>query len=780
MVAVPAPADIMSAPLGDAAVLWARSGWQVFPIVPRGKTPYHEGDFCGRDDEHSCGFHCATSDLDQITAWWGEHPDSNIGLSAPDAFVIDEDRVSALREAGLHLPVCPWQITGRADGGKHYFLTTPGKWAGHAPGARVRNRLDGVEVKGFNKGYVIAAPSVHATGRLYTLQKGGHIPECPAVVANALTEITLPDATPAGVITITAGSYVLPAWVSSGGRYEEIVRYTAHLYNRGLTRVEMWSLVEGQLAPRFDPPLPRNELRDRFDRATAQMAERLGEPRSLPTARGDESDELMLLSGRSATQFPESPDPAVYGGLLGELVDDIAEGTSAARVGLLGSLLAFCGALVPGRSHFHGPHTSSPFVALVGESGTGRKSTAINHVHGAMSDAVEPTYVNRVVLDGIASGEGLIRALADKQKNYQYEPTVGLVLEHEYASLLAVRQREGSSLDPKLRAAFDGTPLSNRKAGETVTVQPPYWVPALIAITPVELRLRLEAGALQTGSANRWLYLPVHGRDNRRNIPPAFNAENRKALVAARKAALEHQEPRGVAPAATDLLSEYDMWLPTIGHGLTRDLTRRMAAIAFRVALVHALVERSPTVTAEQTRRAIALTEYARSGIPWVFGQTVGSGDADLLLRHLVDRGRLSKRAITQEIIRDPLRRQAAIDELTRLNLADVVRVNGTGGRSRTDLVPVVSGAGFVRFVHLFPTEPNETIENTAPNAPKRTNDRTEVAPNQHESSTEAAHKQIETPPTTTWCQFFADHQFRHRDVSGNQPWCEICSPRGV
>ncbi len=71
-----------------------------------------------------------------------------------------------------------------------------------------------------------------------------------------------------------------------------------------------------------------------------------------------------------------------------------------------------------------------------------------------------------------------------KQTAFPYEPTVGLVFEEEYANLLASRGREGSTLDAKMRAAFDGGPLSNRKAKDTQVVTPPYWLPALIAITP--------------------------------------------------------------------------------------------------------------------------------------------------------------------------------------------------------------------------------------------------------------------------------------------------------
>jgi hypothetical protein len=87
---VPPAVALDDRPLGEAALAWASAGWSVFPIVPRGKTPYKEGEFCGRTDDHTCGFHCAVTDNDRIAAWWSEHPDSNIGLSKSKAFKVEE------------------------------------------------------------------------------------------------------------------------------------------------------------------------------------------------------------------------------------------------------------------------------------------------------------------------------------------------------------------------------------------------------------------------------------------------------------------------------------------------------------------------------------------------------------------------------------------------------------------------------------------------------------------------------------------------------------------
>lgn len=59
-------------PLSVAARQFADAGVPVFPCVPGGKRPL---------TEH--GFHDATTDLDQIAAWWRQHPEANIAVSSP-------------------------------------------------------------------------------------------------------------------------------------------------------------------------------------------------------------------------------------------------------------------------------------------------------------------------------------------------------------------------------------------------------------------------------------------------------------------------------------------------------------------------------------------------------------------------------------------------------------------------------------------------------------------------------------------------------------------------
>lgn len=321
---VPAPSALEGVALGQAAQLWAAAGWQVFPIVPRGKTPYAMGEFCGRGDEHSCGFHCATDDLTTLGLWWSLHPDSNIGLTSPSAFVVDEDRIGALIEAGVKLPRSPYQVTGRAGGGRHFFLHAPASWPGlEGDDVKVTPKVPAVEVKGFGKGYVVAAPSVHATGARYELRVGGYVPEAPEAAMRRLVDVERVGSS--AFITIAGEGYQLPVSVGEGGRYEAIRSYVAHLYNRGFSIDEMWASVRTNLAPAFSPRLPERELRERFTRAAQGMERRLGERKAVPGVTAAAAAPLMLEDA-PLTEFDSRPIEWAWPGWLPRGVVTVLDG----------------------------------------------------------------------------------------------------------------------------------------------------------------------------------------------------------------------------------------------------------------------------------------------------------------------------------------------------------------------------------------------------------------------------------------------------------------------
>lgn len=763
-----------------AALWFAERGFGVFPCwstTSTGRCRCPDGGKCGSPGKHPVtlkGFHDATTNPTQIATFLAAGSEPNYGLVPPEGVFVwdvdtDDERARMASLEAAHGPLPP-TLHDRTAHGEHVFL----RWPEGIP--RPLGKMFGYVTRwgsGRAAGYVIGPRSVHADGTEYAPAEGTvfEIAELPEAWARA--------AVGGDSDTVRIGGPTDPSTVVVGGRHD-FLRNRARLYagtvrNPDALFAAVWADNEALSEPKTAEEV-RRAIGDALTKFPADPVEEdpdTGEIRHVTSA----DDALGILPAGASEDFPAPPAQVAFGGLLGECVMDLAGGTDASLVGLLGSLVAICGALLPGHAYFHRDQTSSPFVALVGESSIGRKGTAMTRALDAMSDAIDRVTVNRVVLDGLSSGEGLVSTLAWKQEHFTNEPTVGLVFEEEYAVLLASRSREGSTLDPKMRAAFDGGPLSNRRSSDTKTVTPPYWLPALIAITPDELRLRLESGAFLSGSANRWLYLPVIRREViPSNDPPRFSPGNRSAIAAARRGAAIDARAVDVDPVVTRVLAEYADFLAGASHGLAKDLTKRLPVIAFRIALVHAMAERSVAVTPAHLERALALTEYARGGIRWVFGNTVGNRDADLLLRHLIAAGRLRKRSIAREIIRDPLRQQGAIDELLRWGNAHVETVHETGGRPRTELVLTPSD----RFDRVFENAELRKAVYAGQNGQKTVNARDTTGQNStNKVVTEPAKSVTEGRAGTVDCRDYVHHQsFHHRTPDG---WaCTKCDAENV
>jgi hypothetical protein len=162
--------------LRQAALALAARGFAILPLRPRTKEPY------GPDKSYYTGNGCkdATRDSDHIKFWWARHPDNNIGVatgSVSSVFVLDADgdqgreTLATLEEQRGALPetvtvITPGKInkkTGVHTGkGLHLYFRYP-------LGRDIRNAQDHIDlhVRG-NGGYVLAPPSAHPDGGVYT------------------------------------------------------------------------------------------------------------------------------------------------------------------------------------------------------------------------------------------------------------------------------------------------------------------------------------------------------------------------------------------------------------------------------------------------------------------------------------------------------------------------------------------------------------------------------------------------------------------------------------
>ena len=144
------------------AMAYAERGWPVLPCERRGKAPH------GLLVPH--GVRDASSDPDQVQRWWRSVPAANIGLATGGAFDVIDIDIDGDSGLGLFADVPPagdprvtWPTvtTGR---GRHVYVAPTGL------GNRVAV-LPHVDFRGLG-GYVVAPPSVHASGAVYSWDGG--------------------------------------------------------------------------------------------------------------------------------------------------------------------------------------------------------------------------------------------------------------------------------------------------------------------------------------------------------------------------------------------------------------------------------------------------------------------------------------------------------------------------------------------------------------------------------------------------------------------------------
>lgn len=163
-------------PLLEAALTYARRGWNVFPChspTPRAPCSCRQAD-CASPAKHPRtrhGHRDATTDPRTIRTWWRTWPAANIGIAtgaASGIIVVDIDprhqghrTLRELIDKHGALPATPVVATG--GGGQHLWLAHPGFLTRNDAG---RILGPGIDLRG-DGGYILAPPSRHSTGNRY-------------------------------------------------------------------------------------------------------------------------------------------------------------------------------------------------------------------------------------------------------------------------------------------------------------------------------------------------------------------------------------------------------------------------------------------------------------------------------------------------------------------------------------------------------------------------------------------------------------------------------------
>jgi len=129
----------------------AKLGFPIFPCAVRAKTPLT-----------SRGFKNASTDPEQLDAWFAKHPNANIAIATGAHVVIDVDGPLG-EEALQRFGPLPVTVTVRTGKGRHLYFKAPSATEIRNSARRLGEQLD---TRGMG-GYVIAPPSIHPDGRRY-------------------------------------------------------------------------------------------------------------------------------------------------------------------------------------------------------------------------------------------------------------------------------------------------------------------------------------------------------------------------------------------------------------------------------------------------------------------------------------------------------------------------------------------------------------------------------------------------------------------------------------
>ena len=441
-------------------------------------------------------------------------------------------------------------------------------------------------------------------------------------------------------------------------------------------RMPGWTARQRKTANGFLFPPGDNPMRTQLDAAWTDGTE--GEWPSPLSVVGEPETETAV------DDFPKPLREVAFHGLAGDIVRRIEPHTEADRGALLIQVLTSFGNVI-GRA----PHATADgsrygvnlFAVLVGETSKLRKGTSWAHVRRIFARADEQ-WAQDCTANGLSSGEGVIWAVRDpisktaKGKTEIVDAGISdkrlCVIEGEYANVLKVMAREGNTLSPVIRSAWDNGTLRSMTKNSPARAIGAH-VSIIGQITKDELRRLLTETESANGFANRFLFLAVR---RSKCLPEGgrIDSENLNDLVRRLHDAIVFARQAGEVTRDEDARNLWRLCYDELSAGKTGLLgaiTARAEAQVLRLSVNYALLDCSTKISVNHHRAALALWNYAERSARWIFGTATGDPNADRILSALRAAGKegLTRTDITHGIFQRNIR-PAVLDSALRLLVA--------------------------------------------------------------------------------------------------------------
>ena len=236
--------------LGQAALDYAAMGLAVFPLAENTKVPAIAG-----------GFKNATTDPEQIRAFWEHRPNCNVGIATGGAsgglVVIDcdydemrgEDGMATLRKHEKeHGELPDGACVSTPRGGEHVYLICS------EPFDCSTNQNEGIDIRA-DGGYVVAPPSVNERG---AYEWDMHIDDygIPEANESALAFIRKMQSNRA-----RRRKFELPKVIKVGERDDVLFRYACWMQREGFDDAMILATIDGTNRCQCEKPLPDAQVK---------------------------------------------------------------------------------------------------------------------------------------------------------------------------------------------------------------------------------------------------------------------------------------------------------------------------------------------------------------------------------------------------------------------------------------------------------------------------------------------------------------------------------------
>lgn len=366
----------------------------------------------------------------------------------------------------------------------------------------------------------------------------------------------------------------------------------------------------------------------------------------------EEAAEEAAFEEVEIAQWPQPIGQAAWHTVAGGIIKQLSQYTEADENAMLVNLLVGYGNMIGRMAYFDvsgDRHYTNLYTAIVGSTSAGRKGTAWAMIMQLLKRRDE-AWAHGHVTSGLASGEGLIWQVRDEITKYDAKQKhdvivdVGvtdkrlLVVESEFAQALKAMQREGNTLSPIIRNAWDGRVTLKAMAKNSPAIATGAHISIIGQITAVELREMLNSTDKLNGFINRFMMVcsrrskllplatevPPEVLDECANLLPTWPFTNSGRVIRTKE--------------ADELWTDIYYHLAQREESIVTTLTARAEAQVLRLSMIFAILEQSKKddkfiIQPKHIEAAMAVWQYVEDSTRYIFT----SEETDSITQQILD-----------------------------------------------------------------------------------------------------------------------------------------------